>query len=435
MGLLSDPYPLLLRTSLALALLGGFGLGLAILLSFAFRWPLPGSVGALIQTHGQVQALGFVGLFVMAVATRLMPRLHGAQLVDAELISVGGLTVAAGVILRAVTPAWSHSPPRDALVALSGLLTLWGIVLALYAFGRTVRGGTRRQAMRPLLLPFTMVSSLLAALMLNLAASIGLASAWDVVPPALNEAILHLELWGFASTMILAIARNTWPNLLLLPPAASGALLPALVFWGIGSLGVPLTWLFAANVPGPRALMMAAQLAGALLYVVGLRLFEPPARASSLPRVTNPARAWARVAFGFLLASAAMNVTATVGELGNGFSATFTSLSAARHALAQGFVLPVIVLMASRILPGYSASMMRHPRVFSGLMWGLFAGALLRAGGEAIGGYTEGWNIVVACGATLSTVAFVIFAVGLWREAGRTTDRPSTYTRVLPTLS
>ena len=43
-----------------------------------------------------------------------------------------------------------------------------------------------------------------------------------------------------------------------------------------------------------------------------------------------------------------------------GTALSITELSAARHALAQGFLLPLMFSMASRLLPVYSADVLRH---------------------------------------------------------------------------
>lgn len=209
---LSNPYPLLLRLSLALGLLAGFGLGLAVLLSFALQWPLPAGTGSLIQVHGQVQALGFVTLFIIAVATRVLPALHGAQLQSAPLVSLGGLSFAVGVIFRTLFQPAAPSALREVGLAIGAGLTIVGLILALTAFARTVRAGTRRREDRRVLLPATLAVSLLGTVLLTLAATAVLIAGAIVVPVGLNEALLHLELWGFASTMILAIGRNTWPN-------------------------------------------------------------------------------------------------------------------------------------------------------------------------------------------------------------------------------
>ncbi len=214
--------------------------------------------------------------------------------------------------------------------------------------------------------------------------------------------------------MVFAVAGNIYPRFLLLRPARERALVPALVFWAVGSLGTPLAWLLTDQQPVLRVITATAQLAGAVGYLYALRLYERPERTSTAPHVTDPTRTWARVAFGFLIVAAAVNVALSLLNVSGGVSTTLM-LSAARHALAQGFLLPIIVLMAARILPGYSAVMMRQPALLAGLLWTLFVGAAMRSGGELLGGYEGGWAMLLAAGATLSTAAFTVFAIGLWQ--------------------
>src|SRR5690242_19745067 len=75
-----NPSTTLLRLSVILSAVAGFGVGLTLLTSIAL-----GSVGrlpfeALAQAHGQVQALGFVGLFIVGTAAVLLPGFLAAPL-------------------------------------------------------------------------------------------------------------------------------------------------------------------------------------------------------------------------------------------------------------------------------------------------------------------------------------------------------------------
>jgi hypothetical protein len=81
-------------------------------------------------------------------------------------------------------------------------------------------------------------------------------------------------------------------------------------------------------------------------------------------------RRWARLAFAMLLAAAAANLGIATAET-LGAMATLTQLSAARHLVAQGFLLPLIVLMAARILPGYSSYMLHRARMIAALVGSL----------------------------------------------------------------
>ena len=98
---------------------------------------------------------------------------------------------------------------------------------------------------------------------------------------------------------------------------------------------------------------------------------------------------------------------------------SLTELSAARHALAQGFLLPLIVLMAARILPGYSGRMMRQPRRLSAMMWMLLIGAASASSPSSLVATVRGWGALVALGGTLGVAAFIVFAVGLWQATVR----------------
>jgi NnrS protein len=416
-----NPHTLLIRVSLGLAVVVGFALGLYLVLGFAFGVPpLVAATPALIQVHGQVQALGFVGLFIMGAAVQLLPRFHASRFDRPQQVAIGGLLLASGLVLRTIAqPLALTETLRAPALVLSGLMELAGVATAVLAFARMVRASVQPVArgMR-VLLPLTMAGSLLGALLLNLVATVELARGSVVAPFAHDEALLHLELWGFASTMVLAVAGRIFPRFLLLQPTREALLPYALGLWAIGSFGAPIVWLGLDGAPLPRALASVAQLGGAALYVRALRLYEKPVRASGMPHVTNPTRLWARLAFGLMLLGAAADFGLALSEA-VGRPSAVTSLSAARHALAQGFLLAVIVVMAARILPGYSGHMLQRPRLLAGLVWTLLAGAAIRFVAELVGGYAPGWGALVALGGTLGAAAFVVFAVGLWRASGR----------------
>jgi len=414
---LDSPYRLLIRISLALGVAAGFSLGLYLLLGFAFGWPLSAGTPALIQVHGQIQVLGFLVMFIMAVGVQLFPRFHASRLDRPAQVSGGGLLLATGVVLRAIAqPLPTDAAVRPGALLLSGIVTLVGVGLVVHAFARVIRGGVEPAPSGwRALLPATLGTSLILALVLNLAASVQLAQGAIVVPFAQDEALIHLELWGFASTMVLAVSGRVFPKFLLLRPTHDRLIRPALVLWALGSLGTPAVWVLLQGAPAARTLTSLAQLLAVVLFVAGLRLYEVPIRASGTPYVTNPTRRWARLVFAMLLTAGAANLGIATAEM-LGVTTTATQLSAARHILVQGFLLPLIVLMAARILPGYSGYMLHRARLLGALVWSLLIGAALRGGAELVGGYSPGWSVLVALGGTLAVVAFIAFALGLWRS-------------------
>ena len=120
---LRAPYRLLIRTSLALALVAGFSIGLYLVLGFAFGLPLTPGTPALMQAHGQVQSLGFIALFILAVGVQLFPRFHANRLDRPGQVSLGGLLLALGVALRVIAqPQPTVVTLRPGILVASGSL-------------------------------------------------------------------------------------------------------------------------------------------------------------------------------------------------------------------------------------------------------------------------------------------------------------------------
>jgi hypothetical protein len=410
---LEQPSALVLRLALGLSLVGGFGLGTYLLLGLALGLPLGAGTPALIQAHGAVQALGLVPLYVLAVGAQLFPRFHAHALDRPRQVSIGGLLMASGVGLRAVAQPAGDATWRSVSLIAGALLVLIGALLALQALSRVARRG-QSQGRGRLLLTLTAGVSLLLAVLLNVAIAISLAGGAAVVSTGLDEAFLHLALWGFGASMILVVGGRVFETLLLLRPERAWLVRPMQISWAVGTFGVPAAWLLAIDVPLLRALAFACQLLGACCFVACHRLFEPAAAASRMPAVTDSARRWARLAFGFLLLAAALGMLLPLGEAISGRPVAGTVLSAARHALAQGFLLPIMVFMGARTLPGYSVWTLRHPRLLASVISMLLLGTGLRAGAELVGGYAPGWSLLVALGAVLGAIGFVVFAVGVW---------------------
>ena len=69
---------------------------------------------ALIQAHGQLQLIGFGGLFVMGMSLRLMPRFSGRPLAFRALVPALIPAIVTSLILRSVAEPWSDGGLRDA---------------------------------------------------------------------------------------------------------------------------------------------------------------------------------------------------------------------------------------------------------------------------------------------------------------------------------
>lgn len=423
----SRPYAALMRLALALALLPGFGVGLLLVLQYGAGLPLALPGPQLAQGHGQVQLLGFTTLFVMAVGLQLFPRFLAAPIPHSDRVLLGGTLVGLAVVARLLAQPLPSSPARSAALAAAALLAPAGVLLALAAFRQV-----RRRSIQPLLGPAAAwqyfvglgVVSLVAALALHAWLLLALAEGASVAPLGPDEALIHLELNGFATCLVLGVASRVFGRFLILRGhPALDRLFPWLV--GVYALGLGLAvagWLVEGWGPPAAAVRLAgyaAELGAVLAWLWLIGLYHPPARESGTPYVTNPTRRWIRVAFAFWVVGQALLAGLSAREALQGVAPAATMLSAARHAVAQGFLLVLMAAMAARLLPVYSADVLKRRWLLELLVDLLLAGAFLRVAAELLGGYAGPSGPLAALGGALSTLGFTLFALGLWRSLGR----------------
>jgi hypothetical protein len=414
----SRPYAVVMSLALGLALLPGLGIGLLLVLIAGMRLPLAVAWPQLAQAHGQVQALGFVLLFIVAVGLQLFPRFLGTPLRHAPRAVWGAGGVALALVARMAGQPLEPGLARSVLLTIAVVGLPVGAIVAGSAFHGLARGRAASATAAEAWRRFAAVGGLAlgCALALSIWAGLDLALGQLVVSPGLDEALVHLELAGFATCLVFGVSSRVFGRFLLLrtrPVFESRIPLLALA-WGGGLLLVTLGWLLEPNwaswVRWAGALVELGVL-GTWLWLIGL--YAQPIRESGTPYVTNPTRRWIRLAFAFLVIGLALHVGLFGREALYGLPPSSTELSAARHALAQGFLLPLMVAMAARLLPIFSADVLKHRLRLEITVDLLLAGALVRVVAEVSGGYGPLAGPLVAAGGALGVAGFAMFAFGL----------------------
>ena len=78
-----------------------------------------------------------------------------------------------------------------------------------------------------------------------------------------------------------------------------------------------------------------------------------------------------------------------------------------------------MVSMASRLLPIYSADVLRRRLLLEITVDVLLVAAFVRVGAELIGGYQAVAGPLVALGGVLGVAGFAVFAAGMWSSLAR----------------
>jgi hypothetical protein len=400
-------YAWLMRSSLLIGATAGFAYGLAALLAIGLGLGAGVNWLVVVQTHGYAQLLGFVALFILAVGSILFPRLRHAELARPSWMIAGGGLVATGVVARCVAVVLDESAARSALLAIAAATPVVGLALCVQALRSSCAAGHTAEEPWELFGKLGFGSLAATALLEGWIAIQLIGQPNAIAPFGPAQAASELGLWGFGVGITFAVGMRIFPKFLILrEPRTGWALAVALVYGGGVGL-VALSWL--AGFDAVRPIGWSLKLAGVGAYLAAIRLFEPATRESGRPWLTNPTRLWTRIAAGFLMLGVVAGWLDSLGAIA-------VAETAVRHAVATGYLLPLMAFMAGRMLPGYSADAVRIRWMVPLTVWTLLAGAGLRVLGLLAGGYEGEARWLVMAGGVVTTAGFVILAVPLWRS-------------------
>lgn len=354
------PHYAFLIVSLTLALTGGFVLGgwmvlgLGGWLSLA-QWP------ALLAAHGLVQVHGFLVLFTLGVSLMVLPRFLGVPLAAPRLAHLSLVSLAAGLgCALAGAPAW-----------LSRGLEVLGVLIFLVVLRKT----------RPATSSGEPVNRLHGAYL-------GLGSLWLMAGfAAANHDVI---LWGFAGLYIAGIGLRMHPRILGVELGSLAPLRWSLLAWNAGLVALIAGW------TAPAGFLLTA---GAWLYLAGLA----PWRRRRLP---SPAPDWLRVfvkvSYAWLFLAGPALVCATLhGE-------NLMTQGAARHVLASGFILTMMIGMGLKMIPSFELKDLVWEGAPVTAFWLLTLGNLVRLPAQA-----AGLGMLVGVGGALQALSVLVFVVVL----------------------
>jgi uncharacterized protein involved in response to NO len=247
-------------------LLPGTFLGVWNLISISAKQAAAQVSAAWLQAHGHAQVFGWIGSFILGIGFYSIPKLLRAR----GFALWGGWVCWAlwitGVALRWIANVYAWY--WRALLPISAVLELCAFLLFFMVVARHRAPGPQEHFDSWVLVVITGTIGLGATLLLNVSAALylGLYAASPAFPHELDQRFLILAGWGFIVPFVWGFSARWMLIFLGLPALRERALLMAA---GMNSTGVALALagLFRAAV--------VLILAGAVLAVAGLRMFEP----------------------------------------------------------------------------------------------------------------------------------------------------------------
>lgn len=417
-----EAYRAFLPASLALAVLLGFALGLHITISRLVGGGSPERNADLIQAHGQVQLLGFTGLFIMGMSLRLLPRFTGGRVGFPSLVPFILILLVPALIVRAVVLPLLSGDLHDAV--LLTVHTAYFIVASLFLF---VIVATAAQGQEE----GTSAGAFIAGgCFLTAAALVGLIEAIRTVEDGRrtlsllgNNAMLQLLLSGFVVSSIFAVSTRAIPVLTATPrpsEAEAAAVLKALI---VAVTGLAAGLLALDRQPRSEVAAGVAAFSFALLGATFLVISWQSGALHSLRNRLRPAsqpHLWlVRSAFAWLAIAGVIAIVSGVTALIDLRAPPQHEFDAVRHALGLGVVTNLIAGMSLMIVPELAVQRQQHDQ--SGLARALFilitVATLLRVL-PALAGDTWTYdqrNLSMAVAGALGEIAVVTFSFTLLR--------------------
>jgi hypothetical protein len=410
-------YRLFVLSSLALAGLAGFVLGINVPLERLLNAGSASRTADMIQAHGQVQLLGFAGLFVMGMSLRLMPRFASSKLqFEALLLPIWALIVAS-LITRALVMVWLPDAWHSALdiaVQFSLLLAAGGYVSVVFATLLVDRDDIDATSC------FFLGGAAFYFLQAALAAFIAIKQAPDdtrVFAYIPDMALLYLQLAGFLMAFVGGVATRAIPSMSGLPrPDAGGKRSVLALAVCVVMLSAPLVWLAYGGASLTAVRLSDAGLAGtglcffAIVFLSGaLRPAANRVRPASQPHMRLVKAAFLWLTFAGVLAVYFGSKAFVRGEL-----PSFYELDSFRHSVALGTLTALILGMGLMILPEFAAQRQNpnsQTRLSAILLVLVTSAAVLRVGSGLLGTAIspDQRDLILAVGGLLAEAAILLF--------------------------
>ena len=414
-AMLSRLLMLYISTGLFFMLLPGTLLGVWNLLAISSHRAADSVSAAWIQAHGHAQIFGWIGSFILGIGFYSLPKLRRAHSFGLWVMGVAWGLWTSGVALRWLANVYQWH--WRILLPLSAALELAAFVI----FFCTVSGHRPQDSGKEKLDQWVFVViagtvGLLLSLLVNFGSAVYLAFAG--VSPAVgadfDQSFLVLQAWGFLVLFVWGFSAKWLPVFLGLRTTRGHVLLLAV---GLNSMGVLAAFLHTMSA---ATLLL---LAGMVLGVYALRLFEMPVRPAKVKGVHSSFPSFVRIAYGWALVAAGLGVWAAPAGNAHGI------WGASRHALTVGFLATMVFAIGQRVLPAFAGAhaLFSTKLMFAALLL-LSVGCALRVSSEILayqGFLGSAWSWLPVS-AVAEMTAVTVFAMNLSLSFF---GRPSTATK------
>lgn len=413
------PYRAFLGGSLLSAVSGGFLLSvlLPLAVSLEWSWGADQRWPAMVQLHGQLQLMGFAGLFVMGMGLRIMPRVSGRHIAFPPLVPIALGLMVAYLIVRSTVHPLGDGVARDAcLLGSAALLAGAAATFAAITWGTLLHRSSAAEAVGHFFA--------LGALGLLASAALNAWQAWEMVreslevaPSGRQAALVFVQQFGFVMMFVGGVGSRAIPGLAGRPrrqiaPRATAVVFATAVavFTGVEVLAAEGHVSETLSRAGDLALVAIGGSFGAMVWYSGAL-----APGSNVAAASRRQFWFVRCAFGWLAVAGALCAWYGAQSFADGRLPDQFKIDVIRHIVTVGVITTLIVGMGMLIVPEFAGRRLQHARegmLHIGMILGLVVATGLRVWPSLEGaGWLETsryWPMAVS--GMLAATAMAVFA-------------------------
>ena len=345
-------YKRFIAAALLVALTVGFTLGAINLTRIAAARSYSDISGVLKQIHGHAQIFGWVGLFIMGVAFHAVPRFKMVALPSLRAANACLALMVAGIVVRTFAQPFAWRWPLLA----SGIMELLSVGIFVWLVAMIARQSKQGREHYEKFIAASVGWFAVLAVWNMIAVAQMFARRSTGIPPMLDAWMIHVGLFGFISNMIFAFTRRVLPHFLGLRETKVRAADAAFWLWNTSILcRYPVAW-------QRDALDLTAswlELVSALLFVWAVGIFAKRRVKVRIAGVDNTFAWFIYLGFAWLVLDVIQPFHADLPRL----------TASARHGMAVGFIVSIIMGVAYRILPIFNGVNLHSPRVMRVSFW------------------------------------------------------------------
>ncbi len=420
-------YEFFIKTSIIIVLSTGCLYGAAMLAYMAYKGSFLSVPWVLLETHGDTQVYGWVGLFIMGISFFALPKFWNTILYSTQLAYKSFFFMTIGILLSFVFKTISYYSGGLFLKipVFAGLsLQTASIAIFMYVLCRTYFSSEKRdyEVYEGFILSSFLWFLLQAFVFTALHFHYCVVGNTEI-PAYFKDPIRHIQIVGFSCLVIIGIFTKTLPIFLgiQVPNRRNSAYVLYLlnlsialrVFSEFYKGYTPNLYGFFTAISCISGLLEAL---GVFLFIYNLNLFDKKKLVQNKVKLPTGFRKYIWAAIFWLFVSESAFLTFTLYETFAGEKVSHALFGAYRHAIFVGFISMMIIGCASKMIPLSKGVKLYSPKLLNLTFFIIMIGCVFRVVTQPVSFHLNPqFYFLLGLSGFIEYAAIFFFGINVWK--------------------